>query len=203
VIAGRAGGQPQPKPEQAQPRSPRLLCLALPCSSPPRPFRPIFTTTSIDSLDAPCTRGRRAAQKLRSFSIKPPSSLSRLARLSRVTVFHLAAWSAGNPVVPPRPSVFGPQAAALPAMASQQILFAETIAGMKKAFKRKAYGNLSPALRLDNSPLTLLAWVESDSDSEIENHGNRGNKLKKRARFARQGQLAPTDGPSFYREVRL
>ncbi|UNI22597.1 hypothetical protein JDV02_008470 [Purpureocillium takamizusanense] len=66
-------------------------------------------------------------------------------------------------------------------MASQQILFAETIAGMKKAFKRKAY--------------------ESDSDSEIENHGNRGNKLKKRARFARQGQLAPTDGPSFYREA--
>lgn len=28
----------------------------------------------------------------------------------------------------------------LPAMASQQILFAETIAGMKKAFKRKSYG---------------------------------------------------------------
>ena len=28
-------------------------------------------------------------------------------------------------------------------MASQQVLFAETIAGMKKAFKRKAYGKLS------------------------------------------------------------
>ncbi|ODA82416.1 hypothetical protein RJ55_00923 [Drechmeria coniospora] len=67
------------------------------------------------------------------------------------------------------------------AMASQQILFAETIAGMKKAFKRKAY--------------------ESDSDSEIENRGNRGNKLKKRARFAHQGQLAPTQGPSAYKET--
>ncbi|PHH87516.1 hypothetical protein CDD83_8754 [Cordyceps sp. RAO-2017] len=65
-------------------------------------------------------------------------------------------------------------------MASQQILFAETVAGMKKAFKRKAY--------------------ESDSDSDIENYGNRGNKLKKRARFARQGQLAPTQGPSAYKE---
>ncbi|PHH76549.1 hypothetical protein CDD82_3944 [Ophiocordyceps australis] len=65
-------------------------------------------------------------------------------------------------------------------MASHQILFAETIAGMKKAFKRKAY--------------------DSDSDSAIENCGNRGYKLKKRALFARQGQLAPTQGPSSYRE---
>ncbi|KAF4449714.1 hypothetical protein F53441_7051 [Fusarium austroafricanum] len=65
-------------------------------------------------------------------------------------------------------------------MASQQILFAETIAGMKKAFKRKSY--------------------ESDSDSEIESYSNRGNKLKKQARFARQGQLVPNNGPSSYRE---
>ncbi|RDA93878.1 hypothetical protein CP533_4517 [Ophiocordyceps camponoti-saundersi (nom. inval.)] len=66
-------------------------------------------------------------------------------------------------------------------MASQQILFAETIAGMKKAMKRKAY--------------------ESDSDSEMEGRGNRGNKLKKRARFAHEGQLAPTEGPSAYKET--
>jgi hypothetical protein len=67
-------------------------------------------------------------------------------------------------------------------MASQQILFAETIAGMKKAFKRKSY--------------------ESDSDSEIESYSNRGNKLKKKARFVRQGQLVPNNGPSSYKEVR-
>ncbi|KAG8671485.1 hypothetical protein FPOAC2_04827 [Fusarium poae] len=65
-------------------------------------------------------------------------------------------------------------------MASQQILFAETIAGMKKAFKRKSY--------------------ESDSDSEIESYSNRGNKLKKKARFVRQGQLVPNNGPSSYKE---
>ncbi|GAO14584.1 uncharacterized protein UV8b_05350 [Ustilaginoidea virens] len=66
-------------------------------------------------------------------------------------------------------------------MASQQILFAETIAGMKKAFKRKAY--------------------ESDSDSEIMCFTNRGHKLQKRARFARKGQLAPTTGPSAYKQT--
>ncbi|RCI16900.1 hypothetical protein L249_2725 [Ophiocordyceps polyrhachis-furcata BCC 54312] len=66
-------------------------------------------------------------------------------------------------------------------MASQQILFAETIAGIKKALKRKAY--------------------ESDSDTEMEGRGNRGHKLKKRARFAHEGQLAPTEGPSAYKET--
>lgn len=66
-------------------------------------------------------------------------------------------------------------------MASQQVLFAETIAGMKKAFKRRAY--------------------ESDSDSEIESFTNRGNKLKKRARFAHKGQLMPTAGPGAYKEA--
>ncbi|KAM0252861.1 hypothetical protein ACHAQJ_007491 [Trichoderma viride] len=65
-------------------------------------------------------------------------------------------------------------------MASQQVLFAETIAGMKKAFKRRAY--------------------ESDSDSEIESFTNRGNKMKKRARFAHKGQLMPTAGPGAYKE---
>ncbi|KAG6041268.1 hypothetical protein E4U41_005195 [Claviceps citrina] len=66
-------------------------------------------------------------------------------------------------------------------MATQHILFAETVAGMKKAFKRKAY--------------------ESDSDSEIESFTNRGHKLQKRARFAHKGQLAPTASPSAYKQT--
>ncbi|KAI0477699.1 RXT2-like protein [Xylariaceae sp. FL0804] len=66
-------------------------------------------------------------------------------------------------------------------MASQHVLFAETIVAMKKARKRKAY--------------------ESDSDSEIAHHDNRGQKLKKRARFVHGGQLAPPSGPEMYREV--
>lgn len=44
--------------------------------------------------------------------------------------------------------------------------------------------------------------LESDSDSEVGYHGNRGNKLKKGSRFARQGQLAPPSGPELYREVK-
>ncbi|KAI1436211.1 RXT2-like protein [Xylaria sp. CBS 124048] len=66
-------------------------------------------------------------------------------------------------------------------MASQHVLFAETIAAMKKARKRRAY--------------------ESDSDSEVNNHGNRGQKMKRRARFAHEGQAAPPSGPEVYREV--
>ncbi|KAI1649411.1 RXT2-like protein [Daldinia loculata] len=66
-------------------------------------------------------------------------------------------------------------------MTSQQVLFSETIAAMKKARKRKAY--------------------ESDSDSEIPYHGNRGHKLMKRARFVHEGQLAPPSGPEVYKEI--
>ncbi|KAI1211331.1 RXT2-like protein [Annulohypoxylon truncatum] len=66
-------------------------------------------------------------------------------------------------------------------MTSQQVLFSETIAAMKKARKRKAY--------------------DSDSDEEVHYHGNRGHKLMKRARFVHEGQLAPPSGPEVYKEV--
>ncbi|KAI0887963.1 RXT2-like protein [Annulohypoxylon maeteangense] len=66
-------------------------------------------------------------------------------------------------------------------MTTQQVLFSETIAAMKKARKRKAY--------------------ESDSDEEIYYHGNRGHKLMKRARFVHEGQLAPPSGPEVYKEI--
>jgi len=52
---------------------------------------------------------------------------------------------------------------------------------MKKAKKRRAY--------------------ESESDSEVEHHGNRGQKFKKRSRFVHEGQLAPPSGPEMYREM--
>ncbi|KAI0541945.1 RXT2-like protein [Xylaria digitata] len=66
-------------------------------------------------------------------------------------------------------------------MASQHVIFAETILAMKKARKRRAY--------------------ESDSDSEVDYHGNRGHKLKKKARFAHEGQLIAPSGPEVYREI--
>jgi len=87
-------------------------------------------------------------------------------------------------------------------MASQAIIFAETIAAMKKAVKRKAYGaNLStsaPSDHLANSD----HYADSDSESSIEQLTNRGNKLRKKARFVHEGQLAPPTGPNVYRRVR-
>ncbi|KAG7108245.1 Transcriptional regulatory protein rxt2 like [Verticillium longisporum] len=65
-------------------------------------------------------------------------------------------------------------------MASQQAIISETVAAMKKAMKRTAY--------------------ESGSDNEIEHYSNRGNKLKRRALFAHQGQLVPPSGPEVYKE---
>ncbi|KAK4241776.1 hypothetical protein C8A03DRAFT_40868 [Achaetomium macrosporum] len=63
----------------------------------------------------------------------------------------------------------------------QQAMIMETILGLKRALKRKAY--------------------DSDSDSSIDQTTNRGNKLKKRARFVRQGRLASSMGPAAYKEV--
>ncbi|KAF7886540.1 uncharacterized protein EAF01_011218 [Botrytis porri] len=66
-------------------------------------------------------------------------------------------------------------------MASQAAMIADTIIAMKRAVKRKAY--------------------ESDSDASIERLTNRGNKLRKRARYVQQGQLAPPNGRHIYRET--
>lgn len=87
-------------------------------------------------------------------------------------------------------------------MASQQVLFNETIAGMKKAFKRKAYGRFTAKTRSAVRNSNCVLRTESDSDSEIDHYTNRGHKLKKRARFAHKGQLVPPTGPSAYKEVR-
>jgi hypothetical protein len=43
--------------------------------------------------------------------------------------------------------------------------------------------------------------ADSDSDSSIDQVTNRGNKLKRRARFVRQGRLTSSMGPAAYREV--
>jgi hypothetical protein len=47
----------------------------------------------------------------------------------------------------------------------------------------------------------LTSPTDSDSDSDVDTKGNRGQKLKKRARFAHRGQLVPSVGPSAYKEV--
>ncbi|KAK3937860.1 hypothetical protein QBC46DRAFT_391553 [Diplogelasinospora grovesii] len=65
--------------------------------------------------------------------------------------------------------------------AQQQALIMDTIVAIRKALKRKAY--------------------DSDSDSSVEHNTNRGYKLKKRARFVKQGTLASAMSPAAYKEV--
>ncbi|PNS19790.1 Transcriptional regulatory protein rxt2 [Sphaceloma murrayae] len=66
-------------------------------------------------------------------------------------------------------------------MASQQVVFAETIRAMKIALKRKE--------------------VESDSDESIRQHTNRGNKLKRKAHRVREGRLDTSGGQSYRKRV--
>ncbi|KAK3401611.1 RXT2-like protein [Sordaria brevicollis] len=63
----------------------------------------------------------------------------------------------------------------------QQAIVMDTIVSIRKTLKRKDY--------------------ESDSDSSIDHNTNRGYKLKKRARFVKQGRLANSNGPAAYKEV--
>ncbi|GAB1315836.1 Transcriptional regulatory protein RXT2 N-terminal domain-containing protein [Madurella fahalii] len=63
----------------------------------------------------------------------------------------------------------------------QQAMIMETILSIRRTLKRKDY--------------------DSDSDSSIDHSTNRGNKLKKRARFVKQGRLASSMGPAAYKEV--
>ncbi|TPX10240.1 uncharacterized protein E0L32_001437 [Thyridium curvatum] len=67
------------------------------------------------------------------------------------------------------------------ATTKDQVLFTDTFLALKKAVKRKAY--------------------ESDSDSSIDQPTNRGNKLKKKARLVREGQLNAPSGASDMREI--
>ncbi|KZF26301.1 hypothetical protein L228DRAFT_279527 [Xylona heveae TC161] len=64
-------------------------------------------------------------------------------------------------------------------MAAQAVLIAETIAGMKKAVARG-----------DDA---------SDSDDSVHQPTNRGNKLKRKARYVHEGQLSLPNGPRVYR----
>lgn len=87
-------------------------------------------------------------------------------------------------------------------MASQAALISETIAGMKKAVKRKAYGMLHPRSILRTPLLISAQTIDSDSDASIDQLTNRGNKLRKKARYVHEGQLAPPSGPQVYKRVR-
>jgi hypothetical protein len=49
----------------------------------------------------------------------------------------------------------------------------------------------------------MTATLESDSEESVDMVTNRGNKLRKKARYVREGKLAPPSGPEVYKKVRL
>ena len=51
--------------------------------------------------------------------------------------------------------------------------------------------------------LTVCDLTESESDDSIAYPSNRGRKLKRRARYVREGQLDAPTGPKVYKEVGL
>ncbi|OBT40201.1 hypothetical protein VE00_08744 [Pseudogymnoascus sp. WSF 3629] len=63
----------------------------------------------------------------------------------------------------------------------QEMMIARLVGDMKQAVKRKA--------------------DESDSEHSIDQTTNRGNKLKKRARYVREGRLAMPNGPQAYKKT--
>ncbi|KAK4103220.1 hypothetical protein N658DRAFT_494554 [Parathielavia hyrcaniae] len=65
--------------------------------------------------------------------------------------------------------------------AQQQAMAMDTLLALRRTLKRNVY--------------------DSDSDSSIDQTTNRGNKLKKRARFVHQGRLASSTGPAAYKEM--
>lgn len=85
-----------------------------------------------------------------------------------------------------------------------QIYVLETIKAMKKKIARDAIGEAAlPRRQVSSSLLTRsrFFFLESDSDSEIQAPTNRGNKLKQKAKFVREGKLGPPTGPTVYREA--
>lgn len=86
----------------------------------------------------------------------------------------------------------------------EQLFVLQTIKGMKEKIARDAIGTRAFSA-LPRGDLKLVAdqfLLESDSDSEIQAPTNRGNKLKKKAKFVREGKLGPPTGPSIYKEAR-
>ena len=87
-------------------------------------------------------------------------------------------------------------------MAAQAALVAETIAGMKRAISGHQYCEYSRQVHETNLKLTKI-FAASDSDDAYLQPTNRGNKLKRKARFVQDGHSGRLDGPSSYKRVTI
>lgn len=90
-------------------------------------------------------------------------------------------------------------------MTTQQLIFQETIAGLKRALKRDEEGTWAPFVRskspLSHILLTSARFAASESDSSINRPTNRDTKRKRGARYVQQGQLDNSSGPRVYKRV--
>jgi hypothetical protein len=85
-------------------------------------------------------------------------------------------------------------------MAAQQIQIAETIRAMKLALKRRPDGVSRSKGELRDNRLTVYL-LDADDDDSAPAFTNRGNKLKRRSQFAREGRLDTSGGTSYRRQV--
>lgn len=85
-------------------------------------------------------------------------------------------------------------------MAAQQIQIAETIRAMKLALKRRPDGTSQAEAPTHEDALTIY-HADVEDDDATPTHTNRGNKLKRRAQFAREGRLDSSGGLSYRKQV--
>lgn len=86
-------------------------------------------------------------------------------------------------------------------MSAQQAQFAETIRAMKLAMKRRANGAWQTSTPHSQASILTDADYESDSESSLHASTNRGNKLRRHARYVRQGQLDDTGRLAYRRKI--
>ncbi|KAL8736218.1 MAG: hypothetical protein Q9166_000373 [cf. Caloplaca sp. 2 TL-2023] len=79
-------------------------------------------------------------------------------------------------------------------MATQAAIIADTIAGMKRAFSSHDYSY--DVFSTD----TAARFPASDSGDSVDRYTNRGNKLKRKAQYVREGQLDRPNGPKIYKK---
>lgn len=83
----------------------------------------------------------------------------------------------------------------------QELMIMRLVGDMKSAVKRSADGEYSSIDYFDKIQADIGFLLESDSDESVHQITNRGNKLKKKAKFVREGQLALPNGPQTYKKV--
>ena len=87
-------------------------------------------------------------------------------------------------------------------MATQAAAIAETVMAMRKALSGNQYCKNISQDQSSTQSLNALDLIASDSDDSYLKPTNRGNKLKRKAQYVREGLLDLANGPKTYKRVR-